>query len=81
MYITIYLFYNKDQALAPLRGYVSSTVIPFSSRIVRFCGNKGGEYTYYLEAVIKQEFTATNSPQHTAIPERVGRTFVRRSGA
>lgn len=41
----VYLLRGNDQALASLQAYVASTVIPFCSRIVRFCAGKGGEYT------------------------------------
>ena len=77
----VYLLCSKDQALASLQAYVTSTVIPFSSRIVRFRADKGGEYTgkdfqaYCLETGIKQEFAATNTPQQIGVSERVGRTL------
>ena len=77
----VYLLCSKDQALASLQAYVTSTVIPFSSRIVRFRTDKGGEYTgkdfqaYCLETGIKQEFAATNTPQQIGVSERVGRTL------
>ena len=75
------LLCSKDQALASLQAYVTSTVIPFSSRIVRFRADKGGEYTgknfqaYCLETDIQQEFAATNTPQQIGVSERVGRTL------
>ena len=77
----VYLLCSKDQALASLQAYVTSTVIPFSSRIARFRADKGGEYTgkdfqaYCLETGIKQEFAATNTPQQIGESERVGRTL------
>ena len=77
----VYLLCSKDQALASLQAYVTSTGIPFSSRIVRFRADKGGEYTgkdfqaYCLETGIKQEFAATNTPQQIGVSERVGRTL------
>ena len=54
-------------------------VIPFSSRVVRFRADKGGEYTgksfhaYCLETSIKQELAATNIPQQVGVSERLGR--------
>ena len=77
----VYLLCSKDQALASLQAYVTSTVIPFGSRIVRFRADKDGEYTgkdfqaYCLETGIKQEFAATNTPQQIGVSERVGRTL------
>ena len=76
---TVYLLCSKDQALASLQVYVASTMIPFSSRIVRLHADKSGEYTgkafqaYCLESGIKQELAATNTPQQISVSERVGR--------
>ena len=41
----VYLLCTKDQALASLQSFVTSTVIPFGSRIVIWGADKGGEYT------------------------------------
>ena len=39
-----YLFRSKDEALVSLQAYVTSMVIPFSNRLVRFRADKGGKY-------------------------------------
>ena len=40
-----YLLYTKDQALASLQLFVTSTVIPFGSRIATWRADKGSKYT------------------------------------
>ena len=73
------LLCTKDQALASLQLFVTSTVIPFSSRNVPWRAIKGGEYTredfkaYCQETGITQQFVATNTPQQTGVSECVGR--------
>lgn len=42
---TVYLLCSKDQTLASFQVNVASTVIPFSSQIIRFRADKGAEYT------------------------------------
>ena len=64
----VYLFCTKDQALASLQPFVTSTAIPFGSRIVTSRADKGGEYTsegfrvYCQKTGINQQFAATNTP-------------------
>ena len=68
-WIAVFLPCIKDQALASLQLFVTSTIIPFGSRIVTWRADKGGEYTgkgfkaYYQETDITQQFAATNTPQ------------------
>ena len=56
-------------------------LIPFSSRILWFCADKGDEYTgeafqaYCLDTGKKQEFAAINTLQQNGVSERVGRTL------
>ena len=75
----VYMFCTKDQALASLQPFVTSTVIPFGSRIVTWRVDKGDKYTgegpktYCQETGITQQFAATNTPQQIGVSERVGR--------
>ena len=77
----VYLLCTKDQALASLHLFVTSTVIPFGSRIVTWRADKGGEYTgedfkaYCQETGITQQFAATNMPQQIDVSESVGRAL------
>ena len=77
----VYLLCTKDQALASLQVFVTSTVISFGSRIINWRANKSGEYTgedfkaYCQETGTTQQFAATNTPQQIGVPERVGRTL------
>ncbi|CAN0093793.1 unnamed protein product, partial [Ascophyllum nodosum] len=77
----VFLLCTKDQALASLQLFVTSTVIPFGSRIVTWRADKGGEYTdeefkaYCQETGIIQRIAATNTPQQIGVSERVGRTL------
>ena len=41
----VYLLCSKDEALASLQLFVTSTAIPFGSRIVTWRADKGDEYT------------------------------------
>ena len=41
----VYLLCTKDQSLASLQLFVTSTMIPFGSRIVTWRADKSGEYT------------------------------------
>ena len=43
--MAVYLLCTKDQAPASLQLFVTSTAIPFGSRIVSWRADKGGEYT------------------------------------
>ena len=76
----VYLLCTKDQAPESLQLFVTSTVIPFGSRIVTWRADTVGEYTgedlkaYCQETGITQQLAATNTPQQTGISERVGRT-------
>ena len=78
-WIAVYLLCTKDQALASLQLFVTSTAIPFGSRIFTWRANKSGEYTgedfkaYCQEASITQQFAATSTPQQIGVSERVGR--------
>ena len=71
----------NDQALVSLQLFVTSTVIPFGSRIVTWRVDKGGEHTgedfktYCQKTGITQQFAATNTPQEIGVSERVGRTL------
>ena len=73
-----YLLCIKDQAPASLHLFVTSTVIPFGSRIVTWRADKGGKYigedfkAYFQETGITQWFAACNTPQQTGASERVG---------
>ena len=64
----VYLPCTKDQALTSLQLFVTSTAIPFGSRIVIWQADKNGEYTgedfksYCQETGITQQFAATNTP-------------------
>ena len=60
----VYLLCTKDQALASLQLFVTSTIIPFGRRIVTWRAGKGGEYT--------GEDFKTNTPQEIGVSERVG---------
>ena len=77
----VYLLCTKEQALASLQLFVTSTAISFGSRIVTWRVDKDGEYTgedfkpYCQETGITQQFTATSTPQQIGISERVGRTL------
>ena len=77
----VYLLENKSYAFDSFRLFVSSTVIPCGSRVIRWRADKGGEYTseefkqYCLETGITQEFAATNTPQQNGVFEHVGRTL------
>ena len=61
--------------------FVTSSVIPCGSQVIRWRANKGEEYTsealkqYCLETVITQEFAATNIPHQNGMSERVDRTL------
>ena len=65
----VYLLCTKDQALASLQLFVTSTAIPYGSRIVTWRADKGGEYTgkdfkaYCQETDTTLQFAATNTPQ------------------
>ena len=80
-WIAVYLLCTKNQALASLQLYVTSTVISFGSRIVTWRADKGGEYigedfkAYCQETGITQQFAAINTPQQIVVSERVGRTL------
>ena len=52
---TVYLLCTKDQALVSLQLFVTSTVIPFGSRIVTWRVDKGGEYIEQHFGEIKNE--------------------------
>ena len=75
----VHLLCTKGQALASLQLFVTSTVIPFGSRIVTWRADNGSEYTgedfkaYCQETGITQQFAATNTPQQIGVLERVGR--------
>ena len=77
----VYLLCTKDQALASLSLFVTSTVIPSGSRIVTWRADTGGEYTgkyfqaYCQETGITQKSVATNTPQHIGVSVGVGRTL------
>ena len=77
----VYFLCTKDEALASLQLFVTSTVIPFGSRIITWRADKGDEYTgedfkaYCQETGTTQQFAATNMPQQISISERVGRTL------
>ena len=77
----VYLLCTKDQTLASLQLFVTSTVIPFGSRIVTWRADKGGKYTggdfkaYCQETGITQQFATTNTPQQIGLSGRVGRTL------
>lgn len=73
----IYLPYGTDQALASLQAYIISTVIPFSSRMVRFCADEvvGGNTDKYIQAYCLKtgkntEIAAINIPLHISVFER-----------
>ena len=76
-----YLLCTKDQALASLQLFATSTTILFGSRIVPWQNDKCGEYTgenfkaYCQETGTTQQFVATNTPQQIGVSERVGRTL------
>ena len=76
-----YLLSSKDQTVASLQAHVPSMVTSFSSRIVRFCADKGGEYTgeafqaYCLVSGIKQEVVATSTPEQIDVSKGVGRAL------
>ena len=73
----VYLLCTKDQALASLQLFVTSTVIPFGSRIVTWRADKSGEYTgkdfkaYCQETGLTKQLAATNTPQQVVVLERV----------
>ena len=75
----IYLLCIKGQTLASLQLLITSTVIPFGSRIVTWRADKGGEYTgknfkaYCQETGVTQQFPSTNTPQRIGVSERVER--------
>ena len=75
----VYLLCTKDQALASLQLFVTSTVLPFGSRIVTWQADKCGEYTgedfraYFQEMAFTQQFVATNTPQQICVSEHIGR--------
>ena len=77
----VYLLCTKNLALASLQLFVTSTGVPFGSRIVIWRADKGGEYTgedfkaYCQETGITQQFAATNAPQQISVLERVGQTL------
>ena len=77
----VYLLCTKDQALASLQLFVTTTVIPFGSRTVTWRVDKGGEYTskyfkaYSQETGITQQFVATNTPQKISGLKRVGQAL------
>ena len=72
---------TKDQALASLQLFVTSTIISFGSRIVTWRADKGGEHSgedfkaYCQETHITQQFAVTNTPQQIDVSKRVGRTL------
>ena len=65
----VYMPRPKDQALTSLQLFVTSTVIPFGSRIGTWQDDKSGKYTvedfkaYCQEAGITQQFADTNTSQ------------------
>ena len=75
------MLYSEDQALISLQAYITSMVTRFSSLIVRFWADRGGEYTgkhfqaYCLATGITQEFAANNTPQQSGVLKRVGCTL------
>ena len=77
----VYLLCPKDQALALLHLFVTSTVIPFGSHIVTWRADEGGEYTsedfktFYQETGITQQFAATTTPHQIVVLERIGRAL------
>ena len=77
----VYSLCSKAQAVASLQLYVTSTAIPFGSRIVTWRADKGGEYTgedfkaYCQETGTTRQLTATNTPIQIGVSERVGRTL------
>ena len=77
----VYLLCTKNQALTSLQLFVTSTAIPFGSRVVTWRADKGGEYTgedfkaCCHETSITQQVAATSTPQQIGVLERVGRTL------
>ena len=71
----VYLLTNEKSLLL----FVSSTIVPFGDRIVRWRADKGSDYTgeefrqYCLETDIIQEYVATNTPEQIRVFECVGR--------
>ena len=80
-WFAVYLLCTKDQALASLQLFVTSTVIPFGSHIGPWRFDKGGEYTgedfkaFHQKTGITQQFAATKTLQHIGVSERGGRTL------
>ena len=72
----MYFLSKKTEAIDALINYTQDVVVPSGHRLQHLRSDHGGEYTgleyreYCLQTGIKQEFAATNTPQHNGISER-----------
>ena len=77
----VYLLANKSLTFDSVRLFITSAGIPCEGRVLHWRVDNGREDAvevfkqYCIEKNIKEEFTATNTPQQVGVCERVGQAL------